>query len=94
MLLKDTLDASVIADKSYDAQVRVIELLYQASKAIVIPLKTWRWHQRSYDLHLYKMRHLIKNFFARLMQYRAIATRLDKMARNFLGTIRLAASVA
>ena len=35
----------------------------------------------------------IENFFARLKQYRAIATRYDKTACNFLGTIHLAASV-
>ena len=37
-------------------------------------------------------RHLIENFFARLKQCRAIATRYDKTARNFLGAIRLAAT--
>ena len=45
------------------------------------------------DRHLYKARHLIENFFARLKQDRAIATRYDKTARNFLGAIYLAASV-
>jgi len=43
--------------------------------------------------HLYKARHLIENFFARLKQYRAIATRYDKTARNFLGAIHLAAAI-
>ncbi|NGZ03259.1 MAG: IS5/IS1182 family transposase, partial [Nitrospira sp. WS238] len=38
-------------------------------------------------------RHLIENFFAKLKQYRAIATRYDKTVRNFLGAIHLAASV-
>jgi transposase len=42
---------------------------------------------------LYKARHLIENFFARLKQYRAIATRYDKRGRNFLGAIYLAAAV-
>ena len=37
--------------------------------------------------------HLIENFFARLKQYRAIATRYDKTAHNFLGAIHLAAAV-
>lgn len=48
---------------------------------------------RSYARDLYKACHLIENFFARLKQYRAIATRYDKTARNFLGAIHLAASV-
>jgi transposase len=38
-------------------------------------------------------RHLIENFFARLKQFRAIATRYDKRAVHFLGAIHLAASV-
>ena len=38
-------------------------------------------------------RHLIENFFARLKQYRAIATRYDKTARNFLGAIYLAGAM-
>ncbi|MBV8736225.1 MAG: transposase, partial [Alphaproteobacteria bacterium] len=38
-------------------------------------------------------RHLIENFFARLKQFRAIATRYDKTSRNFLAAIYLAASV-
>jgi transposase len=38
-------------------------------------------------------RHLIENFFAWLKQYRAIATRYDKTACNFLSAIHLAAAV-
>jgi transposase len=41
--------------------------------------------------HLYKARHLIENFFAKLKQFRAVATRYDKTARNFLATVHLAA---
>ena len=93
VLLRDTPGASVIADKAYDAQQRVIEPLLQAGKSVVIPPKNLRKHPRAYDRHLYKARHLIENFFARLKQYRAIATRYDKTALNFLGAIHLAAAV-
>jgi len=85
--------ATVIADKAYDAQARVIEPLSQAGKTVVIPPISTRRQQRSYDRYLYKARHLIENFFARLKQYRAIATRYDKTALNFLGAIHLAAAV-
>ena len=40
-----------------------------------------------------KARHLVENFFAKLKQYRAIATRYDKRAAHFLGAIHLAAAV-
>jgi len=59
----------------------------------VIPSKANPKVPYSYDKHLYKARHLIENFFARLKQYRAIATRYDKTAFNFLRAIYLAASV-
>ena len=61
--------------------------------AVVIPPKANRRQPRPYDRHLYQARHLIENFFAKLKQYRAFATRYDKRAVSFLGAIYLAASV-
>jgi transposase len=46
-----------------------------------------------YDRPLYGERHLIENFFARIKQFRAIATRYEKTARNSLAAIQLVASV-
>jgi len=93
VLLADTPAQTVIADKAFDADERVIEPLLAAQKQVVIPPKASRKAQRPYDKHLYKVRHLIENFFARLKHYRAIATRYDKTARNFLAAIHLAATV-
>jgi transposase len=59
----------------------------------VIPPRGNRTHPRAYDKDLYKAQHLIENFFAKLKQCRAIATRYNKRAANFLGAIYLAASV-
>jgi transposase len=81
---------TVIADKGYDADARVIEPLKSAGKTAVVPSKSNRRHPRSYDRHLYKARHLIENFFCKLKQFRAIATRYDKTARNFLAAVQLA----
>ncbi|MEL6493798.1 MAG: IS5 family transposase, partial [Cyanobacteria bacterium J06623_7] len=82
-----------LADRAYDAQERVIDRLQAKNCQIVIPPKSNRIEPREYDKHLYKARHLIENFFAKLKQYRAIATRYDKTAINFLGSIYLASSV-
>ena len=84
---------ALLADRAYDAHERVIALLEKAGVQIVIPPKANRSQKREYDEEMYKWRHLIENFFARLKQYRAIATRYDKRACNFLGAIYLAASV-
>ena len=92
-LLPDLVADTLLADKAYDAHKRVIELLESQGKTAVIPPKRNRSILRDYDKDLYKARHLIENFFAKLKQYRAIATRYDKRATNFLGAIYLAASV-
>jgi transposase len=84
---------TLIADKAFDADKRVIEPLNEAGKTTVIPPKSNRKQPRNFDRHLYKARHLIENFFARLKQFRAIATRYDKTARNFLAAVYLAGSV-
>jgi transposase len=82
-----------LADKAYDAQNRVLNLLEKAGVKIVIPPKSNRTEQRDCDKDLYQVRHLIKNFFAKLKQCRAIATRYDKRAAAFLGAVHLAAAV-
>lgn len=84
---------TLIADKAFDADQRVLEPLAAAGKTAVIPPRGNRKTTRAYDRDLFKARHLIENFFARLKQYRAIATRYDKTARNFLAAVHLAAAV-
>jgi transposase len=82
----------LIADRAFDADERVIAPLATAGKATVIPPKANRKVSRDYDRDLFKARHLIENFFARLKQFRAIATRYDKTKRNFLAAVHLAAA--
>lgn len=83
---------TLLADKAFDADQRVIEPLLAAGKSAVIPSKSNRKKTRTLDREMYKARHLIENFFCKLKQFRAIATRYDKTARNFLAAIHLAAA--
>ena len=82
----------LIADRAFDADKRVLEPLAAAGKSAVIPPRPNRVRPREFDRELYKARHLIENFFCKLKQFRAIATRYDKTARNFLAAIHLAAA--
>jgi transposase len=82
----------LIADKAYDADDRVIKPLAAAGKSTVIPPRNNRTTPRQFDQELYKARHLIENFFCKLKQFRAIATRYDKTATNFLSAVHLAAA--
>jgi len=93
VLLTDIDAEALLADKAYDADERVRAVLRAQGIEPVIPGKSNRKVAIVYDKDLYKSRHLIENFFAKLKQYRAIATRYDKRAGNFLGAVYLAASV-
>ncbi len=84
---------ALLADKAFDADERVLKNLQEKGIEAVIPPKSNRKAPRDYDRELYKARHLIENFFAKLKQYRAIATRDDKIANTFLGGIFLTSTV-
>ena len=82
----------LLADKAFDADQRVLSPLAEAGKTAVIPSKANRKNPRDFDRDTYKARHLIENFFAKIKQFRAVATRYDKTARNFLAAVHLTAS--
>jgi len=81
---------NVIADKGYDSEV-IREHIRQAGANPVIPRKSNSKKANSeFDLHLYKLRHLVENLFARLKHFRSIATRFEKLARNFKAMLFIA----
>jgi transposase len=84
---------ALLADRAYDADERVIVPLLAAGKTPMIPSVPGRTRPRPYDRELYKERHLVENFFCKLKQFRAIATRYDKRAANFLAGIYAAAII-
>lgn len=82
-----------IADKGYDA-----ELIRRCAKESgMIPVIPRRFNSKQqnpeFDTHLYKLRHLVENLFARLKHFRSIATRFEKLARNFKAMVYLACSI-
>ena len=79
----------VIADKAYDAD-SLYELVLEQGGEPVIPPRRHRKYQHRYDRIAYKQRCGIEGFFAKLKQWRRIATRYDKLAANFLGFVKLA----
>ena len=80
---------AVVADKGYDADHFVAKVEASGAKA-VIPPRSNRTTQRSFDRHLYQDRNLIERFFARIKHFRRIATRYDKLATSFLSFVHLA----
>jgi transposase len=80
---------AVIADKAYDSDAVVDAAKRQKAEA-VIPSKKNRKVPRDYDKHLYKERKKVEWFINLLKQYRRVATRYEKTARNFLGFVHVA----
>jgi transposase len=80
---------AVIADKAYDSDAVVDAAKRQGAKA-VIPSKKNRKVPREYDKHLYKERKKVEWFINLIKQYRRVATRYEKTARNFLGFVHVA----
>ena len=79
---------AVIADKAYDSDA-VVEAAKRQGAEAVIPSKKNRKVPREYDKHLYKDRKKVEWFINLLKQYRRVATRYEKTARNFLGLIHV-----
>ena len=93
-MLHDLIDGieadATIADKGYDAD-HLANRIAEAGTEVVIPPKRNRKVQRPYDRDLYKERNRIERFFAKLKQFRRVATRYDKLLANFMGFVKLAA---
>lgn len=80
----------VLADKAYDAQA-FIEAACSQGSHVVIPPRSNRREQRYSDRHIYKERHLIECFFAKLKGFRRIATRYEKLSQTFKAAVMIAA---
>ena len=82
----------LIADKAYDTN-QLRNLLAQLDIDAVIPSIARRKSLIPYDRETYRQRNLIERMFARLKDFRRVATRYDKLARNFLAGALIAAIV-
>ena len=83
----------LIADKGYDADRLRAELRKQGTIP-VIPGRCNRKRPIQYDKRRYRDRWLVEAMFCRLKDFRRVATRYDKLARNFLSAVHLAAAIA
>jgi transposase len=79
----------VIGDRGYDSQA-VVEAIEARGGEAVIPSQKNRKVQRNHDRERYKDRNLVERFWAKVKQYRRVATRYEKTARNFLAMVHVA----
>ncbi|WP_228706569.1 IS5 family transposase [Psychrobacter sp. Sarcosine-02u-2] len=82
-----------IADKGYDSET-IRDKARSHNMIPVIPKrKNAKQPNPEFDSYLYKLRHLVENMFARLKHFRSIATRYEKLARNFKSMLYLACTI-
>jgi transposase len=91
-LIKHLSPDALIAHKAFDADP-FIGALEQREITPVIPPKANRKTKRDCDFALYCERNLVERFFNKIKHYRAIATRYDKLARNFLAGVQLVSAI-
>ena len=82
----------MLGDKAYDsAELR--EDLHERGTKPVIPNRCNREQPFSFSKRIYKLRWRIETAFNRLKDFRRIATRYDRLARNYLASVCLAAAL-
>jgi transposase len=84
---------TLIADRGYDS-APFRQALAAKGIAPCIPSSRSRKVPFAFDAALYRQRHKIENMFAKLKDWRRIATRYDRCARTFFSAICIAAAVA
>ena len=80
------------ADMAYDSTA-LRQFLIERGTLPVIPSHPTRKHPHPFDPIPYKLRNLIERAFCRLKDFRRIATRYDKLARNFAAAVAIAATI-
>jgi transposase len=83
---------ALLGDKAFDVDWLRADLNARGAAA-VIPPKANRRIQIELDRDMYRWRHLIENTFAKLKEFRAVATRYDKTDTSYAASIHLAAAV-
>ena len=82
---------SVAADKAYDSDA-IRTMLADRGVEAVIPSLGCRKEPIPHDAAKYRKRNRVERLFGRLKQFRAVATRYDKLACTFLALIHLTAA--
>jgi transposase len=81
-----------IADKGYDSEEIRGQIKQKSSMPIIPRKKNSKTGNTDIDWGLYQYRHLVENVFARPKHFRAIATRYDKLKRNYASMLAMACS--
>jgi transposase len=83
---------ALLADKAFDADWLRLELDARGALSVIPPRKN-RKQLIQIDTEMYKWRHLVENYFAKIKEFRGIATRYDKTDDSFRANLNLIATL-
>lgn len=83
----------VVADKGYDSQALRALITSRNAKPVIPRKSNSKQGNDDIDWAMYRYRHLVENAFLKIKKYRAVATRYDKLARNYQSVVALAFSL-
>jgi transposase len=78
----------VVADRGYDSDA-FLGLIRASGANAHIPSPRHRVIQRTVSRRIYRQRNLVERYFCKLKHFRRVATRFDKLARNYLASVLL-----
>ncbi|MCO2887013.1 IS5-like element ISPa67 family transposase, partial [Pseudomonas aeruginosa] len=81
---------TIVADKGYDSEKVREQIERQGAKPVIPRKRNSVKGNADLDRGLYRNRHLVENAFARLKHYRAVASRFDKLKRNYESMVAMA----
>ena len=83
----------IIGDKGYDSEALRIQITEQGAGAVIPRKENSKIGNADMDWCLYKYRHLVENAFARLKHFRSIATRYEKLKRNYESLVSIGCTI-
>jgi transposase len=89
-LLAHAQGRAFIGDTGYDSDELVRKIRRRGMKVVICCNPTRKFHRRRLDKKLYRQRYRVECLFHDLKRFRAIASRYDKTARNYLAMVELA----
>ena len=88
-LLEGLSSEAVVCDKAYDSG-EFTSAIEAAGVEVVIPSRSNRKEEREIDRDIYRERNLAERFWSKAKQFRRVATRYEKKAKNFLAFVQVA----
>ena len=89
-LLDHAQGRAIIGDSGYDSDRFARKIRRRGMKVVIGCSPTRKRNRRKLDRRLYRRRYRVEVFFHGIKRFRAVATRYDKTARNYLAMVQVA----